>query len=206
MKLKDIRSQIYNLRENSESFLDPADPDHVWVNDIKALDAVREILDRLEEEGYTTSEEAISGLQRSISVVDTPAGQLKVEPKGAMDEYPGLWVSLVAPNGEDVCLTMVEYDSCSKMVAVRVYADPEIDDPTDSIQFEWTGNLRPITSKEEFRLWVMNNYRMPSDSLAPEMFDGILDMADKMSTEEKREFFAEMIPSIPSYILDRINY
>ena len=44
MDYKKIISQLQDLKENSESFLDKNEPDSVWHRDIKALDEAMDII------------------------------------------------------------------------------------------------------------------------------------------------------------------
>lgn len=68
--------------------------------------------------------------------VKTPKGDLRVQAKTPIDtpdDYPGVWVYMDSPDGED-CLCCVEYDSTADGIYARVYA--EGDEPSDSIRFE----------------------------------------------------------------------
>ena len=52
MNLKDVISQLESIRANSESFLDPLEPDSIWKKDMDALDEVLAILKKMAKQNW----------------------------------------------------------------------------------------------------------------------------------------------------------
>ena len=71
-------------------------------------------------------------------MVKTPIGCLVVEEKGAENEYPGVFISLLKNGGEfgnDKIVACVEFDTCSEEIKTEVYCE-EYEEPTHIIVFE----------------------------------------------------------------------
>ena len=52
MNLRDVISQLESIRANSESFLDPTEPDSIWKKDMDALDEVLAILKKIAKQNW----------------------------------------------------------------------------------------------------------------------------------------------------------
>lgn len=63
-----------------------------------------------------------------------PIGKLLIEEKGALDEYPGIWISFV-PNDKSVITTisMVEYEQLKGKIQTITYNE-DSDEPTNIIE------------------------------------------------------------------------
>ena len=76
--------------------------------------------------------------------VQTPLGKLHIHAKDPIEDsqndYPGVYIDYVDKNGNDVPLTVVEYDNVKGQIQTVVYADEDSDDPTDIITYEGMGN------------------------------------------------------------------
>ena len=79
--------------------------------------------------------------EKKMLEVETPVGKIRVEAKGAKDEYPGVWVSLVGEDGSDSLFAMAEYDTAKGLLQVATYADLESDVPTEITEFGWAEGL-----------------------------------------------------------------
>jgi len=58
-----------------------------------------------------------------------------------------------------------------------------------------------------FRNWIIECYNIPYDNntLAPDMFEGILNHAENMKPDEQCAFLCDMFPSIPKSIIQSIK-
>ena len=81
--------------------------------------------------------------------VDTPVGRLKISAKSDYgnpaaitsqednpDDFPGVYVDLVMPNGSDLMLACVEWESVDRRLQACVYGNCTSDDPSDIVYFE----------------------------------------------------------------------
>ena len=75
------------------------------------------------------------GLEARKISIGTPAGSLVAEVKGASDEYPGFFISIVGEDGTEEVTTMVEYHSTVKRYQTVVYCHHS-DEPVSVRDYE----------------------------------------------------------------------
>lgn len=84
---------------------------------------------------------AFGNSEENKLVVKIPGGFLVVEEKGALDEYPGVWVSVAKDNGAgipdfgyDDLVACVEYNSSDNVVQTELYREND-DEPIAIVRY-----------------------------------------------------------------------
>lgn len=124
-------------------------PSNVFDQYVNEGCSVRGTMDDILCEVKNTFDKPSSTLNNREFFIDTPMGRLKIHAKhqkDTPDDFPGVFVDLVQPNGEDILLACVEYDSCAGGIYTRVYGDANSDSPTDSV---WHENIGQTTNEED---------------------------------------------------------
>jgi len=79
----------------------------------------------------------------NVMQIDTPAGKMEIEAGVTRDKCPGAWISFTNKNGEKQIIGWVGYDAYHDAVGALMYADKELDDPTDVIEFDVAAKPKP---------------------------------------------------------------
>lgn len=118
---KDLEEKLLLSETNAQHFKEERD---ALLEKLQALKASKDLE---EKQGHQTR------------IVETPGGQIVAYPKHEVDspeDYPGIYVDLILPDGTKHMLACVEYDSCAKDFLGCLYGNAMDDSPTDTRHYE----------------------------------------------------------------------